>query len=94
MSKIVIKNVNLIDGSGEDVQKNVSVVIEDGKFTKIASDADVSSGEVIDGQGKYMLPGMIDTHVHLSTEFKPLAERVATPFSYNFTKQFAMQNAQ
>ena len=84
MSKIVVKNVNLIDGSGEDVQKNVSVVIEDGKFTKIASDADVSSGEVIDGQGKYMLPGMIDTHVHLSTEFKPLAERVATPFSYNF----------
>lgn len=84
MSTLIVKNVNLIDGSGSDVQENVSVVIKDGKFVKIGSGEDDKNAEVIDGQGKYMLPGMIDTHVHLSTEFKPLAERVATPFSYHF----------
>lgn len=84
MSKIIVKNVNLIDGSGADVKENVNVVIEDGKFTHITTEVDEADSEVIDGQGKYMLPGMIDAHVHLSTEFKPLAERVATPFAYNF----------
>src|SRR5690625_6829539 len=31
-----------------------------------------------------MMPGMIDAHVHMMTEFKPLEERLTTPFSYNF----------
>lgn len=84
MSKLIVENINLIDGSGADVQENVTVVIEDGKFTHIGSAVDKDGTEFIDGQGKYMLPGMIDTHVHLSTEFKPLADRVATPFSYHF----------
>lgn len=84
MNKLIVDNINLIDGSGADIKENVTVVIEDGKFTHIGSPVDSADAEVIDGQGKYMLPGMIDTHVHLSTEFKPLAERVATPFSYHF----------
>ena len=84
MSKLIVENIHLIDGSGADVKENVTVVIEDGKFTHIGSTVETDGAEIINGQGKYMLPGMIDTHVHLSTEFKPLAERVATPFSYHF----------
>ncbi|HBV24016.1 MAG TPA: amidohydrolase family protein [Jeotgalicoccus sp.] len=84
MSKLIVENINLIDGSGADVKENITVVIEDGKFTHIGAAVETDDAEVIDGQGQYMLPGMIDTHVHLSTEFKPLAERVATPFSYHF----------
>lgn len=84
MSKLIVENINLIDGSGAALQENVTVVIENGKFTHIGDAVKDSDVTVIDGQGKYMLPGMIDTHVHLSVEFKPLAERVATPFSYNF----------
>lgn len=84
MNKLIINNINLIDGSGAAVKNGVTVVIEDGKFTHIGESVKDDAAAVIDGQGKYMLPGMIDTHVHLSVEFKPLAERVATPFSYNF----------
>lgn len=84
MSKLIVNNINLIDGSGSAVKENVTVVIEDGKFSHIGEAVENENTTVIDGQGKYMLPGMIDTHVHLSVEFKPLAERVATPFSYNF----------
>lgn len=84
MSTLIVKNINLIDGTGAEVKENVSVIIENGKFTGIGNDVESANAEVIDGGGKYMLPGMIDTHVHLSTEFKPLAERVATPFSYQF----------
>ena len=64
MSKLIVENINLIDGSGADVKENVTVVIEDGKFTHIGSTVETDDAEVIDGQGKYMLPGMIDTLVH------------------------------
>lgn len=85
MSKYLIQNVNLIDGSGNDVVKDASVLIEDGVFKEI-NPKNVSGVETIDGKGKYLLPGMIDTHVHLATEFQPLAEKIASPFSYAFYK--------
>lgn len=85
MSKYLIQNVNLIDGSGSEVAENATVLIEDGVFKEI-NPKNVEDVETIDGNGKYLLPGMIDTHVHLATEFQPLAERIASPFSYGFFK--------
>lgn len=85
MSKLLIKNINLINGSGEPLKENTSVLIEDGVFTAI-NPKETTDATVIDGNGKYLLPGMIDTHVHLATEFQPLREKIATPFSYNFFK--------
>lgn len=85
MGKLFIKNVNLIDGTGSDVVKNTNVLVEDGRFTTIDPDAGIAEeAEVLDGNGRYMLPGMIDAHVHMMTEFKPLEQRLVTPFSYNF----------
>lgn len=40
----------------------------------------------IEGNGQYLLPGMIDSHVHVMLEMEPLERRLATPFSYNFYK--------
>ena len=85
MSKILVKNINLISGSSEPLKENTSVLIEDGVF-KAINPEETTDASVIDGNGKYLLPGIIDTHVHLATEFQPLAEKIATPFSYNFFK--------
>ncbi|MHC0551840.1 metal-dependent hydrolase family protein [Salinicoccus sp. CNSTN-B1] len=84
MTKLLIKNINLIDGTGSEVIENVNVLVEDGRFSAINADDGVKGAEVIEGGGRYMLPGMIDTHVHMMTEFKPMEERLVTPFSYNF----------
>ncbi|MFB9860114.1 amidohydrolase family protein [Salinicoccus siamensis] len=84
MSKLFIKNINLIDGTGSEVIENVNVLVEDGRFSAVNADAEVKDAEIIEGGGRYMLPGMIDTHVHMMTEFKPMEERLVTPFSYNF----------
>lgn len=35
MSKLLVKNVNLINGSDEDVLENTSVLVEDGKFVEV-----------------------------------------------------------
>ncbi|AVQ35049.1 metal-dependent hydrolase family protein [Staphylococcus kloosii] len=81
---MLIKNINLIDGTGREVQSNVDVYIQNDEFAVIGANLNVEDNEVIDGQGKYLLPGMIDSHVHLMEEMKPLAQKLATPFSYTF----------
>lgn len=81
---MLIKNINLIDGTGREVQSNVDVYIQDDEFAAIGANLNVEDNEIIDGQGKYLLPGMIDSHVHLMEEMKPLAQKLATPFSYTF----------
>ena len=43
----------------------LDIGIEDGKIAKLASDLkDADAREVIDATGKYILPGLIDVHVH------------------------------
>lgn len=85
MAKLLIKNVNLIDGTGSEEIVKTDVLVEDGRFTQIKPDALEDGGtEIIDAEGGYMLPGMIDAHVHMMFELKPLEQRLTTPFSYNF----------
>ncbi|WP_020006812.1 metal-dependent hydrolase family protein [Salinicoccus albus] len=84
MTKLFIENVNLIDGTGSETINHTNVLIENGKFKSVNAAAAPHDAEVVDGRGQYMLPGMIDAHVHMMTEFKPLEERLTTPFSYNF----------
>ena len=67
MSKIILKNGNLIDGIADEVQKNLHVVIENNNITAVTKDLpqNTEDYEVIDCAGKYILPGLIDCHVHL-----------------------------
>lgn len=63
---LVISNVNLIDGTGADLQKGVTVYVKDSKISKIDTATIVSSEQKhsIDGDGKYLIPGMFDCHAH------------------------------
>lgn len=66
MSKVLIKNVNLIsmDEKRNKLEKNVDILIEDDKIIDIASSID-SDALIIDGTGKYLLPGLINAHCHI-----------------------------
>lgn len=81
---MLIKNINLIDGTGNELQKEVDVLIEDNQFKTIGKNLENSNHEIIDGRNKYLLPGMIDSHVHIMEEMRPLDEKLTTPFSYTF----------
>ena len=82
---MIIKNINLIDGTGKEIQNNVDILIENGKF-KNQNNLNIDEDNVIDGSNKYILPGMIDSHVHIIEEMGPINEKFARPFSYNFYK--------
>lgn len=47
--------------------ENGTIVIQKGKITAVGKDVKIPSGiKVIDLTGKYIMPGIIDTHVHLA----------------------------
>ena len=81
---MIIKNINLIDGTGKDIQLGVDIKVENHVISEIGTH--LNGDNIIEGNGQYLLPGMIDSHVHVMLEMEPLERRLATPFSYNFYK--------
>lgn len=61
---------NLFDGVRNDLQREMTVVIEGNKITGIQKGYTAGSGQdqVIDLRSKTVLPGLIDMHVHLESE--------------------------
>ena len=72
---LVIRNGMLIDGTGEAASKNDAVVIEGNRISSVGqlppglNLEDTSKVEVIDAEGKWVMPGLIDGHCHLSFGF-------------------------
>ncbi len=66
LKSYAFKNANLFNGIESKIYPNSIVFVKAGKIEKIGKDGDALSGyEVIDCQGNYLMPGMIDAHSHL-----------------------------
>lgn len=57
----VITNVTVFDG--EAIHKNTSVLVTDGNITGISPHIETRAKQ-IDGTGKFLMPGMTNSHVH------------------------------
>ena len=65
-SELIITDVTLIDGTGSEPQAGIDIRIADGRIVEIGPDLSAASdSETIDGSGKYVIPGLIDAHVHM-----------------------------
>src|SRR5215207_1200349 len=65
---IAIVDVNVVPMDRERVVESQTVVVQDGKIAAIGarSAAQIPAGAtIIDGKGKYLIPGLIDMHVHV-----------------------------
>ena len=63
--KTVYKNLNILNGRSDmTLQENMMIVVENEKIVAITATADVSADKVVDCQGKYVIPGLINMHVH------------------------------
>ena len=62
--KKIINNIRVFDG--EKLTTPTNVVIEDGYISNIG-DETCEADEIIDGGGKTLLPGFIDTHIHIDS---------------------------
>ena len=63
-AQILFQNVKVFNGT-EDKLHDVDVLVEGNLITEVAKGAEAREGAtVIDGGGRTLMPGLIDSHVH------------------------------
>ncbi|MCL6454230.1 MAG: amidohydrolase family protein [Alicyclobacillus sp.] len=83
----LIYNGTLIDGNGGEPVSNGAVLLEGNRIAAVGplDTIQVPEGtERIDAEGGFILPGLIDAHVHIMFEIKKLEQRLTEPFSLQF----------
>ena len=63
----IIKNAKIFTSDNENPQAT-ALAVKDGKFIYVGDEAGLSTyeGEVTDLGGKFVMPGIIDSHVHVT----------------------------
>lgn len=88
MSSILIRNGTLIDGTGKAPLADAAVLVKDNLILDVGQGRNIRQPDTevteIDASGGYILPGMIDTHVHVMLEGVNIARDMVTPFSMRF----------
>ncbi len=65
---IVFEHATVIDATGALPKKDFSVAVRDGRIVLVTPQADAVPGAiVIDATGKFLIPGLWDMHVHITT---------------------------
>jgi imidazolonepropionase-like amidohydrolase len=71
----LLKGGTLIDCTGKPPVKNAAILVDGEKIVRVGTVGDVdvttSDVEVYDTTGKYMIPGLIDAHVHITGSGDP-----------------------
>jgi imidazolonepropionase-like amidohydrolase len=62
---LVLSGARIIDGTGAEPVRGRSVVVEKGVITAVVEDARAPRGNGVDLAGHTLLPGLINSHVHL-----------------------------
>lgn len=64
---ILFKNVNIFDGKSDELISAQDVLVDKNLISQIGSNLQVTdSTQVIDGGGMTLIPGFIESHVHLN----------------------------
>jgi imidazolonepropionase-like amidohydrolase len=77
-ARTAITHVSVIDATGAAPQSDMTILIEGEKIAEIAPsarfklDRDVSA---LDGGGKFLIPGLVDAHIHLTGSGEPNGSR-------------------
>lgn len=90
MTYSLIHNGTVIDGNGRSPLKNGAVLIRDNKIEQVGRKSDLrlpnSDITMLDAQGGFILPGLIDSHVHVIFDGINFMQEMNTPYSLNYYK--------
>lgn len=83
---VAIVNVNVLPMDRERILAGQTVLVEGGHISRIGPSGTVGvpTGAItVDGAGKYLLPGLVDVHVHLASNPEPQQRALLTLFVAN-----------
>lgn len=72
--KYAVTNCKILSGKKDmEVIEGYCILVDDGKITALPklSDANLNDYKIVDAGGKFVLPGLINMHVHLAGNGKP-----------------------
>ena len=88
MAHVLIHNGTLIDGNGGTPVADGAVLLQDNVIRAVGRKADIrlpaEDVQRIDAGGDWILPGLIDSHVHLMLEGINIPKLLMTPLSLKF----------
>ncbi|WP_421772932.1 amidohydrolase family protein [Gracilimonas sp.] len=97
----VISGATLFDGTGAEALENSMVVIRSGEIDCVGRDGECSvpmGAEVINAEGKYITPGLVDAHMHFfQTGFfdsRPDAMDITEVYPFAEVAAYQKQNPQ
>lgn len=88
MTNFLIRNGTLIDGTGNAPLADAAVLVKDNRIHAAGHVSSLNLPDAqtteIDAGGGFILPGFIDTHVHVMLQGVNIARDIVTPFSMRF----------
>jgi imidazolonepropionase-like amidohydrolase len=63
---LLIRNITVIDGTGAAPRPAQSVLIRDGRIAAVGKLRAPPGADVLEGSGKFLIPGLWDMHTHLA----------------------------
>jgi imidazolonepropionase-like amidohydrolase len=88
---IVLTRATVIDGTGEPPQKDITVVMENGRIRDMGPSPKIptpAGATVVDLTGKFIVPGIINAHGHVGAKTEPQLRQYAL---YGVTTATSMQ---
>ena len=75
---VAFTNVNVIPMDKERVLENQTVLVENGVIAEIGKKVKIpKDAQIIDGKGKYLIPGLMDMHTHLLSDGDDYPDSIA-----------------
>src|SRR5438309_10189862 len=70
--RAVYRHASLIDGTGHGLERNMAVITDGDRIAAVVPDSALTKVQIagaieFDLKGKFLLPGLIDSHQHLAT---------------------------
>ena len=88
MSYTLIHHATLIDGNGGAPVPDAAILVKDAVIMGAGPKSSIRLPDeqitLVDAGGGFVLPGLIDTHVHMMVEGYDLLKILQTPFSFRF----------
>ncbi|MDP9162125.1 MAG: hypothetical protein M3O09_18110, partial [Acidobacteriota bacterium] len=83
LSTLVFSHVNVIDATGAPVQSDMTVIVKARHIAEVTKSGRARfpiHAKVVDGRGKYLIPGLWDMHVHtVFGDWLPRNEKITLP---------------
>jgi imidazolonepropionase-like amidohydrolase len=90
---LLLRGGTLWDGQNPDMRRGADILVEDDRIVAVGPDSAGRDVAVLDLEGRYVLPGLIDMHVHLVWSGNPDPAAVVEREGEQFTTVRAVANA-